>query len=217
MVDDPTIISHNKSINVLIEPSTHHTYINSYLYPRVIAIVCTMIFSKLSVLNFVSTFLIATIFITIGDHIQSSIMSKDTHPRSRQPQQRSLRGDSKEHHLQRRAQQQEPIIPRHTPDFAGEDKLLEHLVSAKHMVSSAKGGFSASTGSSCSQHSSNENTCNSNIDEHGNECRYCTDHLSNKVCVPETSLGYKFAPCNNWICHVRGEPSKSDVTACERM
>ena len=38
-----------------------------------------------------------------------------------------------------------------------------------------------------------------------------------KLVVPETSLGYKFAPCNNWICHVRGEPGKSDVTACERM
>ena len=172
-----------------------------------------MIFSKVSLLNFLSTFIAATTFIAIGDHIQE-VVSKEQHTRS-------LRGNGnsstqQQQYQQQADQQDEPIIPRHTPNFAAEKKLLEHLVSSKHIESNANGIFQKTKGSSCSQHNSNESTCNSNIDEHGNKCNYCTDHLSNKVCVPETSLGYKFAPCNNWVC--RGsDPSKSDVTACERM
>lgn len=62
-----------------------------------------------------------------------------------------------------------------------------------------------------------EDSCNAKKDNKGNECQWCTDDNSNRVCVADISLGYTFAPCNNWICVNEADPSKSDLTSCERI
>lgn len=62
-----------------------------------------------------------------------------------------------------------------------------------------------------------EDSCNKSQDKRGNECHWCTDQDSNQLCVADDSLGYSFAPCNNWMCHDMEDPSKSDITACERV
>ena len=68
----------------------------------------------------------------------------------------------------------------------------------------------------CGQYT-NEVACSMNSDSRGNGCRWCTDHLSNKICVGEDSVGYKFAPCNNWLCYDPQDPAKSDALSCERV
>ena len=63
----------------------------------------------------------------------------------------------------------------------------------------------------------NELSCNKTQDGRGNECHWCTDPLSNSVCVAHISYGFEFAPCNKWVCHSKEMPEKSDITACERV
>ena len=60
------------------------------------------------------------------------------------------------------------------------------------------------------------NSCNSNTDERGNSCYFCTDHLEKEVCVGEDDMGYKFAPCNKWLCIDFDDPLKNDISSCER-
>ena len=69
----------------------------------------------------------------------------------------------------------------------------------------------------CSKHYNDADACNANQDERGKGCRWCTNDLSDRVCVADDSQGYKFAPCNNWICDNEDDPMKSDIAACERV
>jgi len=165
-------------------------------------------------LNFVSTVLLAMIFIAITDRIQPNLIQyvsarqQSTHPQPHQPP-RSLRGSRS----QKTASSQ---IPKHIPDFEGEDKLIRHLNASSTRVH-GKLSSSLSRSSSCAQHNNDADTCNSKVDENGNECRYCTNHLKQQVCVSDSSIEFKFSPCNNWLCYDDEDPSKSDVTACERV
>lgn len=68
----------------------------------------------------------------------------------------------------------------------------------------------------CGSHPEEE-SCNANRDEGGSRCKWCTNHLEKNVCVSDDSMGYKFAPCNKWICYDKDDPEKSDLTACERV
>ena len=174
----------------------------------------SMYFPKAAI-NFVSTVLLAMVFIAITDRIQPNLIQyvsarqQSTHPQSHQPQ-RGLRGSS-------RSQQQKASttassqIPKHIPDFEGEDKLIRHL------NASSKSRIHSKLSSSCAQHNNNADASNSQVDELGNECRYCTNHLKQQVCVSDSSIEFKFSPCNNWLCYDDEDPSKSDVTACERV
>ena len=60
--------------------------------------------------------------------------------------------------------------------------------------------------------------CNASTDKLGNSCVWCTNESYHRgLCVGDNSMGYKFAPCNNWLCHNPDEPSKSDPKSCERF
>ena len=61
-----------------------------------------------------------------------------------------------------------------------------------------------------------ESACNTNKDRRGNECHWCINHLSKQVCVAGDSQGYKFAPCNYWVCFNENEPKTNDLSSCER-
>ena len=142
------------------------------------------------IFNFVSTILVSAILITIYDRlVQPVVMVMSEEHR------RGLRGNENNDN---NSVSESKALP--NPSFA----IVEEVTRTK--------------ASSCSKFNENENSCNSNSDEHGNACRYCVDHESiNRVCVSDVSIEYRFAPCNNWICHVSDEPEKSDVTACERI
>jgi len=163
-------------------------------------------------LNFVSTVLLAMVFIAVADSIQPNLIQyvsarqQSTHPQPHQPL-RSLRGSRSQHQKQKSSQ-----IPKHIPDFEGEDKLIRHL-----NASSKSTRIYSKSRSSCAQHNNDADACNSQVDEMGNECRYCTNHLKQQVCVSDSSIEFKFSPCNNWLCYDDEDPSKSDVTACERV
>ena len=141
------------------------------------------------IFNFVSTILVSAILITIYDRlVQPVVMVMSEEYR------RGLRDNDNNDN---NSVSESKALP--NPSFA----IVEEVTRTK---------------ASCSKFNKDEISCNSNTDEHGNACRYCVDHESiNRVCVSDVSIEYRFAPCNNWICHVSDEPDKSDVTACERI
>jgi len=167
-------------------------------------------------LNFVSTVLLAMIFIAITDSIQPNLIQdisarqQSTHPQPHQ-QPRSLRGSRPQQQEQKASTTASSQIPKHIPDFEGEDKLIRHLNASSTTTRISK------SRSTCAQHNNDADACNSQVDENGNECRYCTNHLKQQVCVSDSSIEFKFSPCNNWLCYDDEDPSKSDVTACERV
>ena len=178
---------------------------------RHIILILDMNFPK-AALNFVATVLLAMVFIAITDSIQPNLIQyisarqQSTHPQPHQ-RPRSLRGSRSQHQKTPSSQ-----IPKHIPDFEGEDKLIRHL-----NASSTSTRIYSKSRSSCAQHNHDADACNSQVDENGTECRYCTNHLKQQVCVSDSSIEFKFSPCNNWLCYDDEDPSKSDVTACERV
>ena len=180
---------------------------------RHIILILDMNFPK-AALNFVATVLLAMVFIAITDSIQPNLIQyisarqQSTHPQPHQ-RPRSLRGSRSQHQKTPSSQ-----IPKHIPDFEGEDKLIRHLNASSTRIHSKLSSLSRS---SCAQHNNDADACNSQVDELGNECRYCTNHLKQQVCVSDSSIEFKFSPCNNWLCYDDEDPSKSDVTACERV
>ena len=139
------------------------------------------------IFNFVSTILVSAILITIYDRLVQPAVMSEEY-------RRGLRGN----------------------DNNGNNSVSEIKALPNDPFAIVKEG--TRTKASCSKFNKDENSCNSNTDEHGNACRSCVDHESiNRVCVSDVSIEYRFAPCNNWICHVSDEPDKSDVTACERI
>ena len=103
-------------------------------------------------LNFVSTVLLAMIFIAITDNIQPNLIQyvsarqQSTHPQPHQPP-RSLRGSRSQHQKASTASSQ---IPKHIPDFEGEDKLIRHL-----NASSTSTRIYSKSRSSCAHHNNN--------------------------------------------------------------